>query len=88
MATKPTSLVKHNKSSYVFFCEDFRFRVKDQYPDTKITKLSEILARWWRELPVERKEHYENLARLDKIRYDAELAADNSRKALEGALKE
>jgi len=80
---KDANAPKHNKSAYIFFCEDHRAEVKAKYPDLKMTELSKKLGELWHSVSADEKKKCEKLAADDKKRYEKEKAAYDAKKGAE-----
>ena len=77
---KKKNTVKKPKSSYILFCLHERTNIKDSNPDMSSKDIIKELGRIWREdINDERKEHFKNMAIIDKNRYNREIALENSR---------
>merc|ERR1719174_2033929 len=64
---------KGAKSAYLFFCNSVRARVSEANKDKKMTELSGIMAKEWKELGDEEKQKFQAMATEDKARYKEEM---------------
>lgn len=64
---------KRNKSSYMFFVEDIRPKLKAKFPRDSMGELSKRLGKLWSNLKDKDKRKYEKLAEKDKHRYKNDL---------------
>jgi hypothetical protein len=71
---------KRARGPYVFFTLDERPRILLEFPDMKFTDLGHVMGQRWRALPAEEKKKYEELANVDKKRFQDEVTEYNSRK--------
>eukprot|EP00124_Ichthyophonus_hoferi_P001748 Ihof_evm10s100 gene=Ihof_evmTU10s100 len=70
--------IKHPKNAYIFFMEEMRPRVEAQFAGIHVRDTFAKVGELWKTLgPMERM-RYEELARLDKQRYEMQLGAANS----------
>lgn len=62
---------KKNKSSYLYFCEDERIKIKQENNIESKKVMGELARRWklLKEEDLEKVKYYENLATQDKNRY-------------------
>ena len=70
---KDKNAPKKNKSSYMFFQEDIRPKLKAKFPNDSLGQLSKRLGKLWGDLKEKDKKKYNKLAEKDKIRYEKEL---------------
>lgn len=65
---------KRPTTSYLYFCKDYRSKVKAENPDMKVTEVSKELGRMWREEYTSEKDRRKwlKLAAKDKKRYEKE----------------
>jgi hypothetical protein len=75
---KDPNAPKRGKSSYMFFCQEYRAKVKEELDDPKPTDVTAELGRRWNELKTDKKkkkefEKFEKMAADDKERYKAEM---------------
>jgi hypothetical protein len=70
---KDKNAPKRNKSSYMFFQEDIRPKLKAKFPDDTLGQLSKRLGKLWSDLKDRDKKKYDKLAEKDKLRYEKEL---------------
>lgn len=66
---------KKPKSSYMFFCESRRDKIKEKFPNTSMGEMSKKLGKEWQSLSEDDKETFVSLANKDKERYEEELEA-------------
>lgn len=64
---------KKNVTSFVFFGNDMRAKVRSENPGMSMTEVTKELGRRWKELPEEERKQYEQLAKADKERYMTEM---------------
>lgn len=65
---------KKPTSAYLFYCADVRSQLKEDHPDKKMTDLSKMMGKMWKELPEEEKRLFHDRAAQDKERYQREVA--------------
>jgi hypothetical protein len=71
---KVSTVPKRPMSAYLFFCKDKRAEVKAEFPDLKATEVTSELGRMWHEVKeTEQVEQYNDLAKADRARYNAEM---------------
>merc|ERR1712154_617509 len=71
---QPDSMPKRPQSSYFIFSNERRNQLKDQYPDKKITELSQLIAAEWKTKTAEEKKVYEDRAAQKKEEYQVTIA--------------
>lgn len=71
---KPENFPKKALSSYFFFLNDQREKIKAENPDTKTTEIAHLVGKMWAEASDVVKAKYKKLADADKERYDRELS--------------
>lgn len=76
---KDPNAPKRGKSAYMFFCQEYRTKVKEEMDDPKPTDVTAELGRQWNELKTDKKkkkefEKFEKMAAEDKERYQEEMA--------------
>lgn len=64
---------KHPVSSYMFFCQDHREKIRKENPGLKLPEISKILGKEWGKLSDEEQAIYKDKAAKDKLRYQEEL---------------
>lgn len=69
---KDPNAPKRGKSSYIFFCVEYREKIKKSHPDMDAKDIIKELGQAWRQLPNEKKQKYEQMASKDKERYSSE----------------
>jgi len=77
---KDPNAPKRARGPYVFFTLDERPRILLETPDIKFTELGHVMGQRWRALSAEEKKKYEELANVDKKRFQDEVAHYNSTK--------
>lgn len=70
---KDPNMPKRARGSYVLFTFDERPRIIAEYPGISFTDIGSILGQRWRDLPVEDRQKYEDLAQQDKLRFSTEM---------------
>lgn len=70
---KDPAAPKRPSGAYVFFTNDMRPKVLQEYPGIKFVELGKVLGERWRSLTPEQKKRYEELAAEDKIRFQMEM---------------
>ncbi len=76
---KDPNAPKRGKSAYMFFCAEYREKVKEELDDPKPTEVTTELGRQWNELKTDKKkkkelEKFQKMAAEDKERYQEEMA--------------
>ena len=76
---KDPNAPKRGKSAYMFFCAEYREKVKEELDDPKPTEVTTELGRQWNELKTDKKkkkelEKFQKMAVEDKDRYQEEMA--------------
>jgi len=66
---KDTNSIKRNKSSYLFFCQEYRNDIIAENPDIKPNQIMIHLGEKWNKLSVEDKKKYDEMALQDRSRY-------------------
>ena len=66
---------KRPRTSYLLFTMDRRPHIVAANPDMKVTEIMKQMGAEWRELDKDEKVKYENSAKKDKERYEAEKKA-------------
>jgi len=64
---------KRAKTSYLYFCEEMRPRVKEDNPDLKLGGTMKVLGKMWAEVSEGDKKKYRELYEEDKKRYEEEI---------------
>ncbi len=77
---------KRARGPYVFFTLDERPRILLESPDMTFTDLGHVMGQRWRALSAEEKKKYEELANVDKKRFQDEITEYNSRKPAANAM--
>lgn len=70
--TKQPSGPKKGLSSYIFFCKEYRLKVKEENPDMSAKDITSELGKLWRNMSESDKKPYIKLAVKDKNRYEDE----------------
>ncbi|KDQ17139.1 hypothetical protein BOTBODRAFT_30512 [Botryobasidium botryosum FD-172 SS1] len=76
---KDPSAPKKPRSPFLFFCSDWRERIKAENPDAKFGDLGKLLGAKWKELAGDEKKTYTKQAAEDKTRYEEEMEAYRSK---------
>lgn len=64
---------KRPSGAYVFFTNDMRPKVMQEYPGIKFVELGRVLGERWRALTPDQKKRYEDMAADDKVRFQMEM---------------
>jgi hypothetical protein len=67
------SNIKRNKSSYLFFTEEVRPKLRAKFPNDNMGQISKRLGKLWSSLTNKDKKKYEKKALIDKERYLSEI---------------
>jgi hypothetical protein len=67
------SNIKRNKSSYLFFTEEVRPKLRSKFPNDNMSQISKRLGKLWSSLTNKDKKKYEKKALIDKERYLSEI---------------
>ncbi|KAL7567414.1 hypothetical protein ACA910_021377 [Epithemia clementina (nom. ined.)] len=70
---KDPNAPKRGKSSYFYFADAMRDKVKEDNPDASFSELGKLLGAEWKKLSSQEKAKYEKLADTDKQRYKKEM---------------
>jgi high mobility group protein B2 len=70
---KDPAAPKRASGAYVFFTNDMRPKVLQEYPGIKFVELGKVLGERWRALTPLQKKHYEGIAAEDKVRFQMEM---------------
>lgn len=70
---KDPSAPKRASGAYVFFTNEMRPKVLQDFPGIKFVELGRVLGERWRALTPEEKKRYEDMAAEDKIRFQMEM---------------
>ena len=71
---RKTTGPKRPMSAYLYFCKEKRAEVKEENPNMKATEITSELGRLWHEVKeTEEVEQYNELAKADRARYNAEV---------------
>ena len=71
---KDPNAPKNARTSYLFFCNEVRERLKVEQPELAITEVGKEAGKLWKELSPSKKAKYEAMAAEDKLRYEREKA--------------
>eukprot|EP01006_Ploeotia_vitrea_P044245 TRINITY_DN66820_c6_g2_i1.p1 TRINITY_DN66820_c6_g2~~TRINITY_DN66820_c6_g2_i1.p1 ORF type:complete len:157 (+),score=109.53 TRINITY_DN66820_c6_g2_i1:385-855(+) len=74
---------KRAMSAYLFFGQEMRQKIKDEFPDAKSPEIMTKIGARWREMNDEDKQPYVKMADKDKQRYALQKAAYESKLAAE-----
>jgi len=69
---KDPNAPKRGLSAYMFFANDNRDKVREENPGIKFGEVGKILGEKWKELTDKDKKPFEDRAKIDKERYEAE----------------
>lgn len=72
-APKDPAAPKRASGAYVFFTNEMRPKVLQEYPGIKFVELGKVLGERWRALTPEEKKRYEEIAAEDKVRFQLEM---------------
>lgn len=64
---------KRASGAYVFFTNDMRPKVLQEFPGIKFVELGKVLGERWRALTPDEKKRYEDMAAQDKIRFQVQM---------------
>jgi hypothetical protein len=67
------NLPKHPRNAYLFYCQDYRRKRQDEYPDKSMTEITSLLSEEWKNLSGRKKKKYDDLAKEDKKRWEDEM---------------
>jgi hypothetical protein len=70
---KDPAAPKRASGAYVFFTNEMRPKVLQEYPGIKFVELGKVLGERWRALTPEEKKRYEDMAAEDKVRFQMEM---------------
>jgi HMG (high mobility group) box len=70
---KDPSAPKRASGAYVFFTNDMRPKVLQEYPGIKFVELGKVLGERWRALSTDEKKRYDDMASEDKVRFQMEM---------------
>ncbi|KAF9932859.1 Non-histone chromosomal protein 6 [Linnemannia zychae] len=80
-AKKDPNAPKNAMSPYIFFCEEWREKVKAQNPNSSFGEIGRLLGEQWRAYSDEKKAPYIAKHEKAKIKYAQEKAAYDAKKA-------
>ncbi|KAJ1847340.1 Non-histone chromosomal protein 6 [Coemansia sp. RSA 2611] len=72
---KDPNAPKRALSAYMFFSQDRRAQVQEDNPNVTFGQIGKILGGLWKEMNEEQKKPYQDKAKKDQARYEAEKAA-------------
>tara|TARA_A100001015_G_C15018880_1_gene726957 strand:- start:2250 stop:2687 length:438 start_codon:yes stop_codon:yes gene_type:complete len=78
---------KKAKTSYMFYCDEFRVEVVSSNPGIKLGSVSKKLGEGWGKLSEEQKKKYTQLSEEDKTRYEQEREDYNNKLYLNDVLQ-
>ncbi|EEC48129.1 predicted protein, partial [Phaeodactylum tricornutum CCAP 1055/1] len=70
---KDPAAPKRASGAYVFFTNEMRPKVLQEFPGIKFVDLGKVLGERWRALTPEEKKRFEEVATEDKIRFQMEM---------------
>lgn len=70
---KDPAAPKRASGAYVFFTNDMRPKVLQEFPGIKFVELGKVLGERWRALTPQQKKRYEDMAAEDKVRFQMEM---------------
>lgn len=70
---KDPSAPKRASGAYVFFTNEMRPKILQEYPGIKFVELGRVLGERWRALTPLEKKRYEDIAAEDKVRFQLEM---------------
>lgn len=76
---------KRASGAYVFFTNDMRPKVLQEFPGIKFVELGKVLGERWRALTPEEKKRYEDMAAEDKVRFQIEMQQYTAQQAAQPA---
>lgn len=69
---KDDNKIKRPKSAWIYYSTENRKKLQEENPDKKMTEITTMLGKLWKNIDKENKQIYEEKAKEDKIRYDNE----------------
>lgn len=60
-------------SAYIYFSQDFREKLKEQHPEWSSNEIMRHVSAKWSHMDKKQKEPYNEMAAMDKARYDKQL---------------
>ncbi len=86
---KPKDAPKSARSAYIFFCQEMRAKVKEEFPDIESSLITTKLGEMWKEIKeTDDAKKYVELSNIDKIRYKEELEKYNSKMSAQNSEEE
>jgi hypothetical protein len=70
---KDENAPKKAKTSYMYFCDEMRSKLRDENPEMKMTEITKILGSTWKDLSDDEKGVYVKKASKDKKRFENEI---------------
>ena len=70
---KDPAAPKRASGAYVFFTNEMRPKVLQEFPGIKFVELGRVLGERWRALTPQQKKRYEDMAAEDKVRFQMEM---------------
>jgi len=61
----------------MYYCQENRAKIKNENPQMNFSEMAKAMGSAWKSLDVNEKAKYEEVAKLDKLRYEKELAEHN-----------
>lgn len=83
--TKTEGLPTRARNGYIFYCDELRSKVKAENPALVPKELMTELGKQWSKLSEAEKSKYVELAKKDKLRYDAEKSAWDAKQKMTAA---
>jgi len=80
-APRDPAAPKRASGAYVFFTNDMRPKVLQEFPGIKFVELGRVLGERWRALQPEEKKRYDEMAAEDKVRFQVEMQQYNANHA-------
>ena len=71
--TKDPLLPKRPNTSFIFFCNDHRSKIRENNPEFKMGDVMKELGKLWRQCPQEEKEKYNSMSQEAKQTYEDEM---------------
>jgi len=67
------NLPKHPRNAYLYYCQDYRKKRQDDYPDKTMTEITSMLSQEWKSLSTRKRKKYDDQAKEDKRRWEEEM---------------
>jgi len=87
-AKKDKDAPKGPRNAYIYYMQDVRKTITEQYPDKDSKAITKLLGQEWKALPPKKKKKYEEQAEEDKIRHTRDVKAYNKKKQEESSESE